>query len=270
MELAETALRRRRRRRPFGCRRHARHGQRRRRARRRRARTSSRAGPRRPRALRGETGGPQPGAAVHRRAVPGRRAPGVAAAAGRRRAGRGHDAAWTPSRSSTSRTGRTGRHELLIRLRDGLEPAPGPAEFLPAAERTDLVLRLDRWVLERAVAGAGHAAGAARRASARGQRLGALAGDPDLGRLDPRAAQGGRGRAGAARAGDHRDRRRSAASTPRASSRGAHRGGLRLRARRLRRGLRLVLLPQVPAVHHGQDRGRVRAAGRRPTPSTAR
>jgi diguanylate cyclase (GGDEF)-like protein/PAS domain S-box-containing protein len=44
------------------------------------------------------------------------------------------------------------RHELLIRLRDGLEPALGPAEFLPAAERTDLVLHLDRWVLERAVA----------------------------------------------------------------------------------------------------------------------
>jgi diguanylate cyclase (GGDEF)-like protein len=50
------------------------------------------------------------------------------------------------------RTGTVVRHELLIRLRDGLEPALGPAEFLPAAERTDLVLRLDRWVLERAIA----------------------------------------------------------------------------------------------------------------------
>jgi diguanylate cyclase (GGDEF)-like protein/PAS domain S-box-containing protein len=49
-------------------------------------------------------------------------------------------------------TGRTARHELLIRLRDGLEPRLGPADFLPAAERTDLVLSLDRWVLERAVA----------------------------------------------------------------------------------------------------------------------
>ena len=49
-------------------------------------------------------------------------------------------------------SGRIGRHELLIRLRDGGEPALGPAEFLPAAERTDLVLRLDRWVVERAVA----------------------------------------------------------------------------------------------------------------------
>jgi diguanylate cyclase (GGDEF)-like protein len=49
-------------------------------------------------------------------------------------------------------TGRTGRHELLIRLRDGFQPDLGPAEFLPAAERTDLVLRIDRWVVERAVA----------------------------------------------------------------------------------------------------------------------
>ena len=48
-------------------------------------------------------------------------------------------------------TGRTGRHELLIRLRDGRDPPLGPAEFLPAAERTDLVLRIDRWVLSRAV-----------------------------------------------------------------------------------------------------------------------
>ena len=49
------------------------------------------------------------------------------------------------------RTGAVTRHELLIRLRDGLEPDLGPADFLPAAERSDLVLRLDRWVLERAV-----------------------------------------------------------------------------------------------------------------------
>jgi diguanylate cyclase (GGDEF)-like protein/PAS domain S-box-containing protein len=48
-------------------------------------------------------------------------------------------------------TGVAGRHELLIRLRDGLKPPLGPADFLPAAERTDLVLELDRWVLEHAV-----------------------------------------------------------------------------------------------------------------------
>jgi diguanylate cyclase (GGDEF)-like protein len=48
-------------------------------------------------------------------------------------------------------TGRADRWELLIRLRDGLDPSVGPAEFLPAVERTDLVLQLDRWVLGRAV-----------------------------------------------------------------------------------------------------------------------
>jgi diguanylate cyclase (GGDEF)-like protein len=43
-------------------------------------------------------------------------------------------------------------HELLVRLRDGLEPAIGPGEFLPAMERTDLVNRLDRWMVEQGVA----------------------------------------------------------------------------------------------------------------------
>jgi EAL domain-containing protein (putative c-di-GMP-specific phosphodiesterase class I) len=42
-------------------------------------------------------------------------------------------------------------HELLVRLRDGLDPAIGPAEFLPAMERTDLVNRLDRWMLQQGV-----------------------------------------------------------------------------------------------------------------------
>jgi diguanylate cyclase (GGDEF)-like protein/PAS domain S-box-containing protein len=42
-------------------------------------------------------------------------------------------------------------YELLIRLRDGLEPALGPGEFMPAVERTDLVHRLDRWMVEQAV-----------------------------------------------------------------------------------------------------------------------
>jgi diguanylate cyclase (GGDEF)-like protein/PAS domain S-box-containing protein len=50
------------------------------------------------------------------------------------------------------RSGAVTRHEALLRLRDGLEPALGPADFLPAAERTDLILRVDRWVLTRAIA----------------------------------------------------------------------------------------------------------------------
>ena len=48
-------------------------------------------------------------------------------------------------------TGRPVCWEVLIRLRDGLEPALGPADFLPAVERTDLVFRLDRWVVEHTI-----------------------------------------------------------------------------------------------------------------------
>ena len=64
------------------------------------------------------------------------------------------------------RTGVPVRHELLIRLRDRQEPALTPTDFLPAAERTDLVLELDRWVLQRAVE-----ALASPRAQAAGLRL---------------------------------------------------------------------------------------------------
>ncbi len=79
-------------------------------------------------------------------------------------------------------TGVAARHELLIRLRDGLEPPLHPGDFLPAAERTDLVLELDRWVLQRAVR-----ALATPRAQAAGLRLEVNVSarsleNPDLGR----------------------------------------------------------------------------------------
>ncbi|GAA1284914.1 putative bifunctional diguanylate cyclase/phosphodiesterase [Saccharothrix xinjiangensis] len=48
-------------------------------------------------------------------------------------------------------TGRTLGHELLLRLNDGQQPPLGPAEFLPEAERSDLVLDIDRWVLSTAI-----------------------------------------------------------------------------------------------------------------------
>jgi diguanylate cyclase (GGDEF)-like protein/PAS domain S-box-containing protein len=48
-------------------------------------------------------------------------------------------------------TGRSQRSEVLVRLRDGRSPELRPAQFLPAAERSGLLLRLDRWVLEQAV-----------------------------------------------------------------------------------------------------------------------
>ena len=80
------------------------------------------------------------------------------------------------------RTGEAVRHELLIRLSDRLEPPLSPADFLPAAERTDLVLELDRWVLQHAVQ-----ALATDRAQAAGLRLEVNVSarsleNPDLGR----------------------------------------------------------------------------------------
>jgi len=42
-------------------------------------------------------------------------------------------------------------HELLLRLEDGRQPRLGPGEFLPAAERSDLVLDIDRWVAGTAI-----------------------------------------------------------------------------------------------------------------------
>jgi diguanylate cyclase (GGDEF)-like protein len=42
-------------------------------------------------------------------------------------------------------------HELLLRLEDGRQPRLGPGEFLPAAERSDLVLEIDRWVAGTAI-----------------------------------------------------------------------------------------------------------------------
>ena len=79
-------------------------------------------------------------------------------------------------------TGRVGRSEVLIRLRDGQEPTLQPAEFLPAAARTDLVLRIDRWVLERAIAAL---AGPRARADGRCLEVNVSArslDDPELGR----------------------------------------------------------------------------------------
>ncbi|WP_268891587.1 putative bifunctional diguanylate cyclase/phosphodiesterase [Lentzea tibetensis] len=47
--------------------------------------------------------------------------------------------------------GRVLGHELLLRLEDGQEPYLGPADFLPVAERSNLIFDIDRWVLSRAI-----------------------------------------------------------------------------------------------------------------------
>jgi diguanylate cyclase (GGDEF)-like protein len=43
-------------------------------------------------------------------------------------------------------------YELLLRLRDGRQPDLGPAEFMGVLGHSDLMLSLDRWVLQQAVA----------------------------------------------------------------------------------------------------------------------
>ncbi|GAB3448384.1 hypothetical protein GCM10027436_41460 [Actinophytocola sediminis] len=48
-------------------------------------------------------------------------------------------------------TNRVVGHELLLRLEDGIDPPLSPGEFLPAAERSDLVLDIDRWVIGTAI-----------------------------------------------------------------------------------------------------------------------
>ncbi|HET9141603.1 putative bifunctional diguanylate cyclase/phosphodiesterase [Actinophytocola sp.] len=48
-------------------------------------------------------------------------------------------------------SGRVVGHELLLRLEDDRLPGLGPGEFLPAAERGDLVLDIDRWVAGTAI-----------------------------------------------------------------------------------------------------------------------
>ncbi|AHH97700.1 EAL domain-containing protein [Kutzneria viridogrisea] len=48
-------------------------------------------------------------------------------------------------------SGRTLGYELLLRLEDGQLPLLGPADFLPAAEKSDLVLEIDRWVFGKAI-----------------------------------------------------------------------------------------------------------------------
>ena len=149
---------------------------------------------------------------------------------------------------------RARRYELLLRMRASDGDLIPPAAFLRIAEHLDLVQEIDRWVVTRATELlVEHAA-----AEPRGQ---------PLGQVDRRSGAAGahraphardRHRPGAADLRDHRDRggrehRDGARVLPAAA-----RARLPLRARRLRRGLRIVLLPQAPAVRLPEDRRRVR------------
>lgn len=59
-------------------------------------------------------------------------------------------------------SGSVASYELLLRLRDGQDPPLAPEDFLVPVERCDLMLRIDRWVVEQAVAALASPGGRAR------------------------------------------------------------------------------------------------------------
>ena len=156
-------------------------------------------------------------------------------------------------------SGEIHQHELLVRLKTAESELIAPGTFLDVAERFDLVQRIDREVMRKAVA---LIAGAQRRRPPRpalGQPLGPHARRPDV----PVGARGGdrpsRGRRDAAVVRAHRDRRRGQHAPGPALRRAPARPRVPLRARRLRRRLRVLLLPQAPALRLPEDRRGVRA-----------
>ena len=104
----------------------------------------------------------------------------------------------------------------------------------------------------------------------RGEPLGQEHRRPHAARLHRGRADGGRRGPGERGVRDHRDRRRRGLRSG-AQARGpAHTPGLRLRARRLRHGLRQLHLPQAPAGQLHQDRHRLRPRAHPTTPPTGR
>ena len=156
-------------------------------------------------------------------------------------------------------TGEATQYELLLRMRGADGELIGPSAFLPVAERFDLMAAIDRWVVTRAI----RMVGAERR---RGRELivevnisGRSAGDPELLALIEQRAAHERRLPEPDHLRDHRDDR-GLEHPARPALRGPpRRPRLPLRARRLRRRLRLLLLPQAPALRLPQDRRRVRA-----------
>ena len=182
----------------------------------------------------------------------------------------------SPSRSSTSPAGASPQYELLLRMRRRARRADrARARSCTIAERLDLIQEIDRWVIahgDRAARRAPQHDGAQASRSRSTSRASSI-GDPELLALH-------RARAAARPASIRRgsifeitetaaivniDRARAFGAAPR-------RARLPIRARRLRRRLRLVLLPQAPAVRLPEDRRRVRpqtAAAATPTSSSS-
>ena len=150
------------------------------------------------------------------------------------------------------------RFELLVRMLGDDGEAILPGNFLHVAERFDLIQKIDCWVVRRAahILAEHQAAG---RELALSVNLSAKSiTDPNLpSQIDasPRGRRRRRTRALHRGHGDRRDRERGPCQELR--ERG---GGARLRAvaRRLRGGIRLLLLPQAPHLRRAEDRRRVR------------
>ncbi len=134
-----------------------------------------------------------------------------------------------------------------------------PAQFLPIAERFGLIREIDRWVVTETIAILRRRQRATGKPTMEINLSGHSLGDSRAGRAHRPGAARGAGRSRPADLRGHRDdrdrqHRRGTQLRPAA---GATR--LPVRAGRLRRRIRLVLLPQAPAVRLHQDRRRVRA-----------
>ena len=155
------------------------------------------------------------------------------------------------------RTGKTSQWEVLLRLRDDDGKIVSPDAFLPLAERFDLIQQIDRWV----------ALGAIEVMEERlrgGERVRLEVNLSAKSLVDP-AFMDAVEAAITASTIDPADLIFEVTETAaianmdeaRAFSERLRRLGLRLRARRLRLGLRVVLLPQAPAGRLREDRRRL-------------
>ena len=195
----------------------------------------------------------------------------------RARARRGPLRRSTRSRSSPSRTGETVQHELLLRMVD--DGRAGAARLVPAERRAVRADAGDRPL-------GGPAGGPAARGRRPGLRLEVNVSGESMAdeRADPTRSTTELAATGVDPArlivevtettavGEHRRRRAASRDAGQAAR-------LPVRARRLRRRLRLVLLPEAPAVRLPEDRRRLhplaagqphRPAGRRRRSSTSR
>ena len=165
---------------------------------------------------------------------------------------------------SLSLTGdRRPRYELLLRMvgEDGDLIPPGA--FLDAAERFDLIAEIDRWVISRAADLLARFEAAGIKASLEVNLSAESVLDPTL----PETIAAELRRAGADPSGLVLEMTETAAlvnvERRRRFAEAVREVGVRVRPRRLRRGLRLVLLPQAPGVRLHQDRRRVHPQPRR-------